>query len=239
MSIMTGHLGPREGLLLVDTLGVSPFDTAFRMHVSKAFSVPHLGAVFATRGAAVFPAMLLTAINSRPLADASFDALVAVLDDVVREAYALARPILDESGITHQAELIIVGWSDAARRMISISMKNYDDADASLYGGHLDFSPNFRRVEIPDGAFMVPGIDAPAEMAALMKEWKRLDQRQRLVAAARAQRLNVDKRWPGFIGGRLILTSVSRHVIEQRVVFEWPDDRIGSIAAIHERAPVS
>ncbi|MCC7275802.1 MAG: hypothetical protein IT561_24240 [Alphaproteobacteria bacterium] len=158
MSLMTGTLTAREGVLVVDTLAVAPFDTALRFHVSKSYAIPHLGAIFATRGAAAFPAMLLTTLNNRPLAD--FDALLDRVETVVADAYDAAVPLLTDQGMSHQLELMVLGYSKGQGRVVGVYLSNRPGGDAgAVYRDHLGYSPDFSARPVPDGDFAIPGID--------------------------------------------------------------------------------
>lgn len=222
MSIMTGTLGAREGILVVDTIAVAPNDTSFRMHVSKLYGVPHLGAIFATRGAAVFTATMLTAINFRPLRD--FDALLDRVAPIVRAAYEGATPLLDEHGMSHQVEGMMMGWSAALGRVVGRFFNNRPGGSDLLYNSDLGYSPDFEIAAMPDGDFMVPGVFAD-ELDAWRRQWGRSkDPKAKFTAAAKAQRANIDRTCePGWVGGRLIMASVARHALEVRTIYEWPD----------------
>ncbi|MGE0719604.1 MAG: hypothetical protein AB7P02_29445 [Alphaproteobacteria bacterium] len=221
MSIFTGTLGRSEGLLAVDTVAVAPFDTAIRMHTSKSYVVPHLGCVFATRGAVVFPANMLTTVVNTPLAD--FDALLGALESLAERAYQESAPYLNRHGLTHQVELMAMGWSAAEGRVVAAMLTNAPAGRPNVYGDHVADAPDFERIDVPDGFFMLPGIDAPAQ-AVLAAEWRRATMpRARIIAAAKAQRTFTDRQFPGFIGGRLILNTVTRNGVDVRVIYEWPD----------------
>lgn len=224
MSILIGHMSAKEAVFAVDTLASSPVVTMTEpMHVSKAFPVPHIGAVVGTRGAGGFQSWLMTAINNVVLND--FDALKAQLPDLASAAYTRAAPQMRDYGLPMIVEALAVGWSKAQGRASGIFVKNYpgeappEKEDAYGYAG------DFGAADVPDGIFAVPG-PATEDVRDIQARWKRMDMRERMIAVARGSRANAENNYSAFgaIGGRLIMFNVGKHAVECRTIYEWPDE---------------
>jgi hypothetical protein len=217
MSLIAGLLTQREALIATDTL-VSDGRTARAVgHCSKTLTLPHLRCAFATRGHNAFASWLLVGIQNTNIPGASFDGLLPLLREVIEQAAGIAIPYIEDDDIAPKLEVIIAGWSDAAGKPVGRQFTNVAD-DGELQPG------GFAEREIPTGYFGVPGVHPKVFASVQAKIAKKRDPADVLTEFAQGQRLSApDGGDIGQIGGRLILTTVTKFKIEQRQIFQWPD----------------
>ncbi|MFV3129265.1 hypothetical protein [Niveispirillum sp. KHB5.9] len=222
MSVVNVLLTKREGMLCTDTFG---YDVAGRVlgEVSKCIIVPHHRLAIATRGSAALAwnAAILVSVTSMP----------AGIDSLIPQAERFMQRILDASlyqmgrAGCMDGEVTIVGWSDAAGAPVGHYLE-WIESRGTLFAepiqpGRYDMQPRLLPEFAPDTRH---ANDPPAMFRGI----------------ANAQRKMAAARYPGNpVGGRLILTTVNRHGMEQRQIHAWPDDvaKLRAVAPVTEAEP--
>lgn len=228
MSILTGLLRSQDVLLASDTLGASASEEYADRHVSKMYTVPHLHTVFATIGHIGMPIHLLTRLQMVDLESYDFDGLVPVLPESLDLAYGKTAELIYSQGIADQyrmlgVKVMLFGYSRSMNRI------------RGLFFERGSMNDEFRVVEVPPGYFAQPGT-LPTDLERIQQMMARKPNPEKiLIEFAKAQRVAIEAEYAGAgivgndakIGGRLMLTRLSRDRIEQRQIWAWPDaDRL-------------
>lgn len=213
MSSLNVHLSRSAGRIATDTAG---YDDEGRIlaYSPKCLALPHVRCAVASRGYFTLLWNLAAALATGPARD--FDALRPALRDRLGSAFAAT---IEAEGQAVATDGVIIGWSERERRVIGVAFAVID--------GRVEL------VDVPDGLHCAPSDFGEFEPPAFRK----LDVPATFVDLAKRQRRYFEKYEPHHrIGGDLVLTSVSRHGVEQRVVHSWPDE-IGAEA--RQLAPAS
>ncbi|WP_137730806.1 hypothetical protein [Pseudaquabacterium pictum] len=155
MSLLIAHLQPDRALVAVDT--ACRFIDGSYGHTTKLYSVPHIGAVIAARGAAGFlVSMVIGAVGvaqsfeqAREGVERGFAELLAMFQRMASEQGSAAQMVIDG-----RQELLLVGWSQNLGRMAAAtfckaageSLLVVDDLDA----GDCIFAPGDMPDWMPD-----------------------------------------------------------------------------------------
>ncbi|GJE46194.1 hypothetical protein [Methylobacterium soli] len=208
-------LGAR-GRLITDTAAYDRHGvvTAF---VNKTVVVPHLGMVFATRGALATRRTLSEELE----AFASFDAVIAEGGEVLREAYQ-AGAFAFAGAWEDNFDLIMVGWSPSRRQAEAYTLSSLS------HGGSTPFA--FRQLSL----ILAPDLDDSAMRRIGLKVGRSFDTSR--PAHTLLEAIELQRRTPGpvgsgsaaetayVVGGAAVLTEVSEAGIAQRIVKRWPDE---------------
>jgi hypothetical protein len=207
--------------LLCDGAGYDTEGTV-RAVMSKAFAIPHLAAVIATRGSAValpFMGTRLSALFS------SFDELVSGIEAELPKIVGDSEALFELSGAT-STELAVIGWSDKSN---SFTIQTGDATDTRDEYADFEQPEPFKLVCRPD-AFALPAPSAEimraaefrgdADIEKLVPEIDLLEimelQRQSLIEF-NGQEIHL-------VGGLALLSTVTRGgTITQRVIHRWAD----------------
>lgn len=218
MSIIIAIVDKREAVLATDTLGVSRLDPDYHLEVSKSFAVPHLRLAFAVMGPQLFATNFLVYLGSLDLGGCD-----AILDDLGAHAARVSDMSLEDDGEPAPPTLIVAtGWSTAANRPRGAMAMNFAAGGTgdSFAGGT---TGRFSTAPLVDASYIAPLID-PAAQARLSRD-RRLDRRGLVVEVAKEQRKTLERaKGPGWMGGRVIMHTITRNEMTCRQVHEWPED---------------
>ncbi|WP_192710209.1 hypothetical protein [Methylobacterium sp. OAE515] len=210
--------------MVTDTASYTP-EGAPVGFVSKAIALPHLGLVFASRGATV----ARWAFAEELEAFASFDAIVAGAAAALEEAHEL-------SAFGGDFELALMGWSAARRRVELHTLASRDSADVPAFTlQHMQayFAPMpedeaLRRIGLKVGRTF--DVSRPAEKLRQVIELQRDTPAPFLSAAPDAPVGHT-------IGGAVVLTEVSEAGVTQQVIHRWPDEIGRPLEPVSPRPP--
>jgi hypothetical protein len=223
-------LRQREAVhILCDGAGYDSEGTV-RAVMSKAFAIPHLAAVIATRGSAV----------ALPLIGTRLSALFSSFDDLVSGIEAELPKIVEDSETffalsgAASTELAVIGWSDQNNSGMAFTIQTGDVSDTRPEYADLEQPESFKLVERPD-AFALPAPSAEIMRVAahgfLDADIEKLVPAVDLLHIMEMQRQSLVE-YNGLdiyvVGGLALLSTVTRGgTITQRVIHRWPEDRIG------------
>lgn len=225
MSIIVAIVDKREAVLATDTLGVSRVAPDFRCEVSKSFVVPHLRLAFGVMGPQLFATNFLVYLGS--LALGGCDAILDNLAEHASRVTEMAREFDEESD--PPTLVTAIGWSLAANRPRGAFAMNFTAGSIgdSFTGGQ---TRGFRAAPLVDASYMAPEIDVAAKDR--IGRDRRLDRRGLVVEVAKEQRKVLERaKGPGWMGGRVIMHTITRNEISSRQVHEWPQDLAGPVEA--------
>jgi hypothetical protein len=221
MSIIIATVDKREAVLATDTLGRSRIDPDFRAEVSKSFAVPHLRLAFGVMGPQAFAAHFLVYIASL-----EFGGCDAILDNLAEHAGRVLNMGMEDDEPAPLALIAAVGWSAEANRPRGAYAMNFVSGPETN-GSSMTASDTteFRSAPLIDASYHAPMID-PAAQERIARN-RRLDRRGLVVEAAKEQRKTYERgRGPGWMGGRVIMHTITRNEMTCRTVHEWPEDLI-------------
>jgi hypothetical protein len=225
-------LRQREAVhILCDGAGYDSEGTV-RAVMSKAFAIPHLAAVIATRGSAVALPFLGTRLSAL---FSGFDELVSGIETELPQIVHDSEEFFAISG-ANSTELAVIGWSDQNDSGMAFTIQTGDANDTRAEYVDLEQPESFKLVERPD-AFALPAPSAEimrvaahgfldADIDKLVPAVDLLHimemQRQSLIEY-NGQELYV-------VGGLALLSTVARGGTKtQRVIHRWQEDQIGEL----------
>jgi hypothetical protein len=211
--------------LLVDGAG---YDSGgiVRAVMSKAFAIPHLSAVIATRGSAValpFVGTRLSALFS------SFDELAAGVESELPKIIEDAEELFAMSG-SASTEMAVVGWSEKDNTGKAFTIQTGDVSDTRDEYADSEQPESFKLIERP-AAFVLPAPDAEIMQQAdfrsdidIEKLIPEIDLLQ-IMEMQRQSLIELNGQPTYVVGGLALLSTVARSgTITQRVIHRWPDE---------------
>jgi hypothetical protein len=210
---------------------------ALQCVLSKAFAIPHLSAVIATRGAAVSLPFIATRLSTE---FSSFDDLVSGIEEKLPKIILDSEALFALSGAA-STEMAVIGWSDQNDSGMAFTIQTGDVSDTRAEYAGVEQPESFKLIERPD-AFALPapsadimrdaGFRGDANIERIIPEIDLLQilemQRQSLIEY-NGQDICV-------VGGLALLSTVARGgSITQRVIHRWPDE----IGELIQPAPIT
>lgn len=205
----------------------------------KAFSLPHMPAVIATRGAYVAPVLL----GWEFARFATFDDLVSGIEDAMPVIHEQVAPTLEQCGVV-DLDIVIAGWSAARSRPESYLMRTTTDVygispeeaeQASRAGGYRPEA--YHLVELEPVTFAPMSTNEQREAAGFDEWLEERDEetmRRELVTLLEVERRllaswSVDGGGVQFhqVGGWATITTVTATGVGQSVFHRWPEDKVG------------
>lgn len=213
--------------LLVDSAVYDRDGLLRSVSVTKVIAMPTLRAAFAGTGPVVNAELIATALTFR---FATFDDLVANAEEVIPELFdevAEERLNGDSSGTFY-----LVGWHERKDRPGCYAMNLWSEGSSrvALVLDESGIQGPFERGKLEDTP--AGGTPLPAPELRAAAGWPRskviddLDPAVDLLHLMEVQRQE-EIRGRHWVGGRAVLTSVSREGITQRVVHTWNEDKVG------------
>jgi hypothetical protein len=224
-------LRQREAVhILCDGAGYDSQGTV-RAVMSKAFAIPHLSAVIATRGSAValpFIGTRLSALFS------SFDELVSGIETELPKIVDDSEEFFAISGAT-STELAVIGWSDQDDCGKAFTIQTGDTSDTRAEYADFEQPEPYKLVDRPD-AFALPAPSAEIMRAAdfrgdvdIEKLVPEIDLLQ-IMQMQRESLIEFNGQEIHLVGGLALLSTVARGgTITQCVINRWPEDKIGEL----------
>jgi len=140
--------------ILCDGAGYDSEGTV-RAVMSKAFAIPHLSAVIATRGSAVALPFIATRLSTL---FSSFDELMSGIEDELPKIVDDSEELFAMSGCA-STELALIGWSDQNESGMAFTIQTGDLSDTRAEYADVEQPESFKLVERPN-AYAVPAPDA-------------------------------------------------------------------------------
>lgn len=209
MSLINVYLTRSHGYIATDTAGYDEEGTLL-CWAMKTLPLPHLRCAIGARGRIDVAWRIAGKIGTGMVFGAkSIDDLLPRIDDLFDEAFEESvrfSPLANFEGW-------IVGWSEAEGRIIGESFL-YATVDVPFRG-----RTGFHRERAPDNLYLAPPL-----LHEFATTYRKAVVPDTFIDAAKRQRAICRKYAPQHvIGGDLVLTTISRRSVEQKVIYSWPD----------------
>lgn len=179
---------------------------------SKIWPMPHISAVMLWVGSTNIPRLL---ILYRQKQWTSFDRMLEVLPENLREAAATARERFPDSNAT--AGVVVAGWSDKRQRFETYSIETHHDEDPSTTP-ELTELPKLSRCPAFDDAAVLVAQDKAGNGIECLHELMEMQRREKQVPAS-----TKDQEAIYTVGGFIQQTVLTKDKIETSIVKRWND----------------
>ncbi|HTM78927.1 MAG TPA: hypothetical protein VL133_15035 [Devosia sp.] len=186
------------------------------IHMSKCLFLPHANVALAHRGDAMLAVSVGSAIQLAALSD--FDAIVEAMPQLLAQSFAQVTALRKQQLGIEQfagAEVILVGWSPALKRMEAVRWLRWpqDNGFAGSPVGHALLLPDAEWEQTPD----VP--DSAEQMERIARDQ---------VAYVRAKHAGYN------CGGRLLLAELTRDTLSVRTIadLEAPPQGVRAVESL-------
>jgi hypothetical protein len=212
---------------------------------SKCWALPALNAAVACMGPVLASIVTAAEFTSR---FSSFDEMVAGLEGAMPKIYAANISLLSGSGIP-DTRIYIGGWSESRNRPEAYSMHCIPEDSVGYWAQTYEkqsrqYGEKSTVAEVPFRLMPLDGVISNPPWAAHLTPLEcgfkaarsnladTLDPEVDLVVLLQMQRIREEPLRPGLpatskVGGHALLTSIDAGGIRQRVVYRWPNDKVG------------
>lgn len=208
MSSLNVYLTPEQGFIATDSTAYDA-SGAVLAWVAKTVALPSVRSAIGTRGRVDVGWRLAGMIGTGTLRGArSIDDVLPDLETLFLDAFEASvwqAPAADFEGW-------IVGWSMKEQRIVAETFVYAINESLAGFTG-------FRRARVGDGLYLGPPL-----LHEFACAYRHVHAPDTFIDAAERQRALYAKYAPNHVvGGDLMLTTVSRCGVEQRIVHAWPD----------------
>jgi hypothetical protein len=214
----------------------------------KCWALPALNAAVACMGPSLANIVMAAEFTKR---FRSFDEMIGGLEEAMPKIFAANLSLFSGSGIS-DLKVYVAGWSEGRNRPEAYSIKCIISESADYWNAVNEkqiaehgadtviTNEPFKLVALEDSTIDPPfaaGLSGEQCGFRPVKEGHiadTLDPEVDLVVMLQMQRLREEPLRPGLpatskVGGHALLTSIDASGIHQRVVYRWPNDKVGEV----------